>query len=232
MATPDYTAGSVMDASAALLNDAAKQKYTYAVQLPYLRIALKELRELFELGNIPVTKKSSATLTVTAGITVINFVTIPALPSDLVTITEIWERATGVNPYVPMNPVPFIPHYLEGEPISRFSIWSWIGNEVNLPESNQDNDLKIDYVAQLFNTVADENTNIGIINGESFLHYRNAALCAKYIDEDEARSDSLNGEAGGALERGTGIEIKATQKMPVRHRPFRASYKRRAHGMR
>lgn len=227
MATPDYTAGSVMDSSAALLNDTAKQKYTYAVQLPYLRIALKDLRELFELNNIPVTQKTSAVLIIPDGTTSIGFTTVPALPTDLVTIEKLWERESGIGNFVPMTLVSGLPKWASTETVSAFQIYTWQSNLINVLPSSRDNDIQIDYIAQLFNAVVDENTNIGVINGESFLHFRTAALCAKYIDEDTGRSNDLNSEAGGALERGTGIEVKSQQGITTRHKPFRASYKRR-----
>lgn len=229
MATPDYTAGSVMDSAAALLNDVAKQKYTYAVQLPYLRIALKDLRELFELNNIPVTQKTSAVLTVGDGITSIGFATNPALPTDLVSIEKLWERESGIGNFVPMTLVNLLPKWDSAETISAFRIYVWQNNFIKILPSSRDNDIQIDYIAQLFNTIIDENTNIGVVNGESFLHFRTAALCAKYIDEDTNRSNDLNGEAGGALERGTGIEVKSQQGIITRHKPFRAGYKRRGY---
>ncbi len=103
MATPDFTAGSVMDAASSLLNDTAKQTYTYAVQLPYLNMALQDLRKLLELNNSPVTDQVSAILIVPTSITTIGFATSPALPSDLVDIQELWESPTGTNQWIPMS---------------------------------------------------------------------------------------------------------------------------------
>ena len=135
--TPDVTAGEVMDSAAALLNDTQKQIYTYIVQIPYLKIALKELREWFELSNSPVTDEVSTILNIPAGTTSIGFSPEtpgagPYLPNDLVEIQELWERNTNVEPFVPMVRKEFIPHYLEDEQTSRFQIWAWNNNAIEL----------------------------------------------------------------------------------------------------
>jgi hypothetical protein len=227
MATPDVTAGEIMNSAAALLNDTAKDVYTFTVQLPYLQIALKELRELFELSNAPVTNETSAVIPVDSGTTVIGFNTTPALPSNLVEIQQLWERQRNSDPFIPMTKKEYLPHYLEGQETNRFLIWAWIANEIRLLPADGDNDLKIDYIRTLFTAVTDQNSIIGVINAESFLHFRTAALIAQFIMENKARADELNGNALLAIDRVTGIESKAKQAITTRHRPFRAGFKSR-----
>jgi len=227
VATPDFTAGSIMDSSAALLNDSVKEKYTYVVQLPYLKIALTELRELFELNNLPITNATSSILVVPAGTVLVGFNTSPALPTNLVEIQKLWERESGVGGFVPMTKREFLPAWDPTETTSAFDIWSWQQNFINVLPSSRINDLKMDYIAQLFNTTIDENSNIGVIDAQNFLWYRTAGLCAEYIDEDTDRADRLNSNAGGALDRITGIKNKGKQSIITRHKPFRAGYKRR-----
>lgn len=228
MPTPDSVAADVMDSAAALLNDSQKQTYTYAVQIPYLKIAMRELRELLELSNIPVTNETSTFITVPTGVTVIGFNTAPALPSNLAEIQRMWERPTGSDNWIPMTKRELLPKYLEGVPISQFLVWEWSGNQIKLLASNQYNDLKIDYIAQLFNlSTLSQNTVIGVINAESFLSYRTAGLCAEFVEENKPKADDLNNNAGLALDRVAGIENKAKQAIATRHRPFRAAWKSR-----
>lgn len=227
MPTPDVTAGTIMDSAAALLNDTEKQVYTYAAQIPYLKIALKELREWMELNNAPVTNKTSIILSVPAGTSIIGFTTTPALPSDLVEIQQLWERQSGTEGFVPMVRKEFLPHHLTGQEVNRFMIWSWNQNRIELISSNSKNDLKIDYIKTLFTTVADQNSIIGVINCDSFLHFRTGGLCAEFIGENKARADSLNSQAYAALERVFGIDNKGKQQIATRHRPFRAGFKSR-----
>src|SRR5438876_3622389 len=121
MAYPSITSGSVMDASASLLNDTAKSRFTYTVQLPYLNMALQELQEMFELNEIPVTATTSTVLTVAAGLDHISFTAQGALilPNDFVEPQQLWERTTGINPYIPMYKVDVLPRYLEGTTINE-----------------------------------------------------------------------------------------------------------------
>lgn len=226
MATPDLTAGGIMDAVAALLNDTAKQIYTYVKQIPYLKMAAKDLRELFELNNLPVTNQSSAIITLPAGTTSLSFVTIPALPVDLADIVQLWESTSGINAFAPVTRKEFIPHYYTGVSVSMFGIWAWKNNAIEFPSTTGAIDLKIDYIAELFRSIVDENSPILVINGESYLNYRTAALCAEFIAENKTRADSLNGNAQYAFDKVAGIENKSKQVIVTRHRPFRASYKR------
>ncbi len=224
------TAGDVMDASAALLNDQQKQIFTYTVQLPYLKIVLAELRELFELNNIPFTNESSTVLTIAAATSnvTISFSTTPALPSDLIDIQRMWERESGVDPFVTMERKEFLPHYLEGTERNYFSYFEWSGQSIKLLPANRTNDLKIDYIGDTFAAIVDQNSTIAAINTGSFLNYRLAAHCALFIGEDKPRSDDLNSSAALALDRVLGIGNKGKQAIVTRHRPFRASFK--SHG--
>lgn len=227
MATPDVNAGTIMDSAAVLLNDAAKQEYTYAVQLPLLKIALKELREWEELNNSQVTDEVSAVITVPHGVTVIGFNTTPALPQDLIEIQQLWERETGIDPFVPMVREEFLPHYLEGQEINAFLSWAWESNEIRVLPAQIDIDIKLDYIKTLFADVTDQNSILKVINCDSFLHYKTAALCAEFIGENPTRAQSLNGAAYEALDRLTGIDNKGKQAIFTRRRPFRAGWKSR-----
>lgn len=221
-----FTAGNVMDTSAALLNDAAKTTFTYAAQLPYLKLAFREMRELLELNNVPVTNRVGTILTVTAGITEIGFNTSPALPSNLVEIRQLWERSAGIDPYVPMTRRETLSYSLAGATTANFLVWAWVNNAIQLLPTTQTNDLKLDYIAELTDLI-DENSTVGVVNGRSFLEFRCAALCAQFISEDKARADDLNMDATSSIDRTTIIESKAKQTIAVRRRPFRSSFKTR-----
>lgn len=228
MPTPDIVASTVMDLSAALLNDAAKSDYTYAAQLPYLKIALKELREFLELNNFAVTAKKSTVITIPAGNTSIGFGTVPALPVDLIEIQRLWESSDSNDTgWIPLGKRDVIPNHLSGIETNQFGIWAWNDNSINFPASTQINYLKIDYIKALFTNTVDENTNIGVINSDLFLIYRNAGLCAQFIGENKERSDELNSFAALSRDNILGIENKGKQSINTRRRPFRAGWKNR-----
>lgn len=230
MATVDLVASTVLAKSSTLLNDTARTIYTYTAVLPYLQIALQELQEHFELNNIPATQLTSVVIPMIAGQTQIAFNAgplLPELPDDMIEPQQLWERETGIDPYVPMSRRDYMPHNLEGTPTGKFSFWIWENNTIRFLPANRNNDIKIDYIKDLFTPLVDENSLINCINAATFLEYRAAALCAEFIERNQASANSLNQYAVLALDRATGIGVKGKQTILTRRRPFRAAFKKR-----
>lgn len=229
------TVGNILDASAALLNDVSKTVYTNAIQMPYVNMALRELQELFELNNVPVTDTVSAEVEVLAGVDHIGFsptppiVDTPYLPNDLIEPKVVWEREHDVNPYTPMTRLDYLPRYQEGVEYNQFLYFTWQANELRFLPANQDNDIKLDYTRSLFPTVTVVGDTIPVVNAQSFLQYRTAALCAEFLGENQTRAGELNGFAALSMDRAVGIATKGRQAINIRHRPFRASYKRKTY---
>lgn len=222
---------SIVTAVAALMNDSVQDIYTNIAVLPYINMSLNILQEIYELNGLPVTAKSSAAITLKSGIHRLAFDTNPALPSDFIELEQVWESPTGLNQWTPVNPVGFIPHYLEDTTqISQFLLYAWINDGIELLAANSDNDLKLDYIRSIFKTpilIANIDVNLPFTNIESYLNFMTAALCAMFIAENESRAMELNGLAGDALSRALGIPIKGMQSIITRRRPFRSSFKRR-----
>jgi hypothetical protein len=227
MSSAVLIAKTVMDASAGHLNDINRSLYTYAVQIPYLRTALHELEEEFQLNEVPVVDTESTVIQVNAGVSILGFNTIPALPADLVEPIKLWESARGTNIFVPMSPSRAYPIDLTGISTNELGLWVWENQQIKFIPANANNDVRIEYRRNLFTSIIDENSSINVINAQTYLEYRNAALCAEFIAEDKERAASLNGNAGMALDRALGISVKTRQNIAVRRRPFRRGYKRR-----
>jgi len=236
MSTTDTVASDVMASAAALLNDAAQDTYTNPVCIPYLKIACDELQEQCQLFNIPSTNKTSAIISVDSGVNRITSVDdptagIPHYPDDLVEIQQLWERQTGTEQaFVPMTKFEFIPHQWEtAPPIEMLLAWVWIDQEIRFSNegSNQNNDVKIDYIKTLFPQPITSNTVLGIINSKTFLSYRTAALLASFSGENPTRAEELNANAALAMDRLLGVGVKGKQSIMTRRRPFMASYKSR-----
>jgi hypothetical protein len=230
MSAPTWS--SILANSRALLNDQVDAVYHDEVLLAYLNMALQELQEIYELNDIPVTHQTSAVVTVAAGITRIAFTgTVPQLPPDLIEIHELFESDAGQNVWTPVTKRSYLTTSLIGDrtPIAKFGVWSWENQEIHLLESLQDNDLKMDYIKSVFPelTLTALQSKNNILNSETFLQYRVAGLAAEFIEENFIRADKLNAFGAMGLERGLGISVKAQQVIPVRRRPFRASFKRR-----
>lgn len=220
------TVQQVLDLSAVYLNDAGLSQYTYAAQLPLFNAAQLELQELMEQNNVPSTNEVSTSLTVAAGVTVISFSTTPALPSTLVEIQKLSERPNGSSvDYLPMTRCEFLPTMVEQ--IDSLIWWTWQNQEVRFIGATQPVQLTLAYIASRLPAVSSTTTNITLINAQSFLAYRTAALCAEFLGENKTRADSLNENAGAAADRFLGINTKGRQAIAVRRRPFMAGYKSR-----
>lgn len=217
------TAGDIMDKSAALCNDTEKQRYTYAAQFPYLEIALNDFKMIAQLNNVSVSNQRSSVLTVPAGTTVISSDTIPTLPTDLVSIISLYENSLLTGQFMELGRRNFLAP--TDSQVNQFGVYAWNNNEITLPSAVGIVYLKMDYISTLFSTVVDENSQVKAINADSFLYYRTAALCSRYIGEDVERAGILDSESGIKVDQILGIENKSKQGMSTRRRPFRASYK-------
>ncbi len=213
-------ASEVMNRAASLLNDTTKQTYTYAVQVPYLNMALDELQESLEEHSIAITKAVSTVLNLAAGDTVLT-----GLPTELVEIQGIYERTTGTTGWSPLKKSEFLPVGLS--PVSYLQEYTYQGQNIVFLAATQNKEIMIQYVGKTQDTIVDENSEITIINSKSVLTYRTAGLCAEFIGENPSRAQSLNGFAQMALDKMMGINVKGNQDLSVRRRPFMAGYRSR-----
>lgn len=228
MASVDLTAAQVMNAVGALLNDVNRTVYTYAIQIPYLNMALKELQEIYELNSLQVTQKTSAIIEMDAGDDEIAFNTavgVPELPDNFVEPDRLWESPRDLNQWIPMTRLQYLPHQLDGQEISQFRYYVWQENLIKVLPANQDNDIKIDYIRELFTLITDSANTILVINAASFLQYRTASLIAQYIEHNDSRASSLRNDAELSIDRALGIDSRSKQQIFTRRRPFRAVYK-------
>jgi len=213
------TAGLVMNSAAALLNDVFKTDFTYAIQTPYLNMAISELTESLEESNVPITNEVSVIYPIPVGTNKL---------SNLDTITEIQElgeRTAGrTDAFVPLPRKELVESY----PVSSSLLfWAWYGKEVrfNTNGANTPIEVQIKHIKHAFIPVADENSVIGSPEAHTYLSYKTAALCALFIGENPTRAAILDAQAERALERIITISNKGKQQIMTRHRPFRASYK-------
>lgn len=227
-----YPASDVMDRAAAFLNDAAKDVYTYVIQIPYLKSALSELEQEYELNNIPTTNVTSAGIDVDAGeteITRVNVGSPPNYPANLVEVQGVFERLAGSNDsYLEVTRKEFLPH--SELILPYFGIYCWKEEIIFFPECSADREVKIDYIKSLFEDIENENSLIFVSNSVNFLAYRTAALCASFVGENPTRSQELNNFAVIARDQAVGIGTKGRQAITTRRRPFMASYRGRRTG--
>jgi len=227
MATVDVTVADILDLTASLMNDTAKQKYTYTAMLPYFNMALARMQEHLEISEIPVIESTSTTILVSVGTENID---ITNILDSLVEIQQLWERLSGSNePFIPMYKRDFLPHYLDDLPTSDLVYWTWIDQEIQTFGATTPREIKLDYLKQRFaNKITLITSIIDVINSRDYLTFKTAALCARYIGENPARADSLENEAETGKELMLGINIKGKQDIQTRRKPFMAGYKMRS----
>lgn len=239
MASPDLTAGAVMDLAAARLNDIFKTEYTYTIQMPFLNLALLELQEIYEANNVPVTDQTSAIIEVDAsasGIVEIGYAPdppiadTPYLPDDLIEIKVAWQSGRDLNQWTRFSPVDYLPQWNLTAQIGQFTAYQWATNKMKLIAANADNDIKLDYIRSLFITVEDADDELNIINGKVFLANRTASLIAHDIEENEKHAADLLVDARNGLDTSLTITTKGRQKIQTRRMPFRAGWKSRNSG--
>jgi hypothetical protein len=234
MATVNLTGEQVTNFSAARLNDFGKTLYTDLIQLPYLNIALAELQEIYEANNVPVTDQTSAVIEVDAVLTpgIISVVfddailTPTVLPTDLIEIKVLWESPRDLNQWTMMTRVDYLSQSsINNQQISQFLKYQWATNALKLIAANADNDLKMDYIRSLFVPIEDVADDLLVQNSLTFLGNRTASLIAHDIEENDTRASALYNDAIAGLDRSLSITTKGRQRITVRRRPFRSSYK-------
>lgn len=220
------TPAVIMRASAALLNDAAQTNFTNEAMLPYLNMAWKELREFCQQHNYGITNKVSTQVVIPAGTTVVGDPSGVSLPGDLLEIRELYERQDGTtDDFIPMTRVEFLP---PTQVITAWlTWWTWNGQKIEFIGATQDQQLRIDYIADIFTDIQlnQLEINLPLINSHSFLQYRTAALVARFVGENESRSEELNVTAQLAVDRFAAINTKGRQAIATRRRPFMMAYK-------
>jgi hypothetical protein len=223
------TYDEILARAAVLNNDSTQSQYTDAVLLPYLNTSLRELEEIFELNQMPVTSKTSATIAVPANTEKIGFDTVPTLPSDLIEIETLYESATDQDQWVPVVKRNYLTSSVLGSvQLTTFGIWAWMNGAINVRAAINAIDIKMDYICSLFGelTISQINQDNKVLSTNTFLMYRTAALSAEYIGENPTRATSLNENAGSSLGRVVGIGTKGKQSITIRRRPFRLAFKR------
>lgn len=205
------TANSVAKGAAALLNDRAMQIYPFDVQIEYMNMALRDLKKLLQLNNSPVTDIKSVAILIPIGTTEISFNTAnPTLPPDLVEIQGVHYSSNGLD-----------------DTWSIYSGWNWESNKLLLNDSNTAYYLRFQYIRDLFTDVQHEDDVIEVINSDSYLQYRTAALLAEFVGENPTRALALNFQAENAWGLMQGLDNKGKQQMYTRRLPFRNAWKMR-----
>jgi len=212
-----YTAGNVMDDSAVLLNDSSKSIFNYAAQLPYLRMAYRDFDQELSANGVPINLISEQVTTVNSGTNALS------LPTSFFLPVSLQEKAVGEtdNQYAPITEKADI-NKLQMISQSTLQVWDFRHNCINFIPSTANRVVRLTYWRTL-TPIADETSLSEIRGAQSYLAFRTAALCARFIggENGKSRAIDLNAEAGVAMDRLVGLMIKNTQGTRTRRKPFR-----------
>lgn len=211
-----YTAGDVMNSAASLLNDTGKALYSYAVQIPYLKMAQQEIEQELLLNEVPLSLISEAIIDVAAGAVSL------ALPTSFFLPINLQERADGstlVTDFADMDEVVNV-YDLGLAASSSLTYWDYRHNCINFIGATGNREVRL-YYWRLMASIVDEGSNEPIIGANNFLSFRTAALISQYIIKDDGRAAALNLDAIMAKDRLMTILVKNNQGGRVRRLPFR-----------
>lgn len=184
MSVPVLLAGTVMDQAAAILNDVAKNLYSYTVQLPYIKKANEDLEQTLLVYGVTIQFKKSAAITVSAGATTL------VLPSDFLVPISLWERASGStneDDYVEMDERDWEENT---QAQSTLTQWSFRENGINLVPSTANREVKL-YYDKMLTVVNSENSTEDSILFKSFLAAKTAEYCARFIGMNKVMADEI-----------------------------------------
>lgn len=203
-------ASEVMDLAAALLNDAAKTKFTYAVMLPYTQSAWNKFQMHLQENGIPVMREISAVIDVAINATTIN------LPSGLIQPISLGERKDGTTDlFYPVDEKD-IP---EMDPIAEIRFWEWREENININPPTSAREVKLRYWKSL-NPCSSQSSNLNALNSTEYLANKTASLTARYVGEDSVRADYLDAEAERYKDIALNLEVRAKQSQPVRPKGY------------
>lgn len=212
---PSYTAKDRLDEAALFLNDPNRTQYTYSVLLPFLKIALQELEDIFIANGVSFVLKESAVIPVLA-----NALTL-TLPSDFLLPIKLEERATGSSDtFKELLEKEFTP---EDVPADELKYWTWDnGQIISFLGATTNRDVNLYYYRALaVVNVPDDAVSINHV--KQYLSGRSASIAAFVIGENTTRAQVLDALAQTALDRALAIATKRNQGKPVRRKPYGTS---------
>jgi len=198
------------DARNVYLND-TQGRFTNTIVLPYLKMALGFMETNLEENGVACKNEVETGILVTAG-----SIELAPLPADFVMPIALKERALGSSDlFSDMNQRPWEP---EISPSDRLIYWTWRGDKIKLVPATTDREVKLFYQKSfpIVNVVND------VVYGyaRQFLAAKTAALIHEFISQNDTLASLCNQQAEINMDQIINIQIKKSQAMPTRRRPY------------
>ena len=213
-------ASVMLDEARVLLNDQGAKLYRNSVILPILRKAYRELQQNLADNGVSVSREQSENISVAALATSIAFGGTPALPTTLLYPISLQEKLSSEadKAFIPMTERT----WLESQDMEeRLRFWSWRDDTIQLIGSTVATVVRIRFWGSL-TAIVDDTTNVPILDSETFLAARTAAIAAFVIGGSSEKADPLQSDADVALDLLLSRAVKNRQNQPTRRRRFQA----------
>ena len=213
------TSGSIMQRSAAHLNDTSMLVYNADVLLPYLNMAIDELQEelgVFEIGEM---RRETIIILVNAGDT-----SIPQMPLDFLEAISVLERARGSSDeWREVDQVVAIDPNLTIRPGNTLSQWTERSDRIEINPPALDREILLDYVASM--TIAEgEDGPINIESSRRLLALLTARNAARDAGNSRTKADTYEPDIARARDRlirrlqKKSQEVSGTRRLPYQGR--------------
>lgn len=200
----------ITEAREVYLNDQAG-RFTNAILLPYVKMAVGYLETNLEENGVACKNEVEAPILVLAGATELT-----PLPADFLLPIHLKERGRGsTDLYGDMHQRPWEPEISPGD---RLVYWTWRHDRIMLSPATTDREVKL-YYQRTFPIVNVLNDNVYNF-GRQYLSAKTAALVHMLINQNDTLAGVCNDQAELNLGQIINIQIKKSQAMPVRRRPY------------
>lgn len=212
------TVSSVLDSSAALLNDPNKITYTYLKQLPYFRIVYETAQNRLTLLGHPTLAEVSAVVTITAGTTEVALLDTQVSRDYVSYPVSVYERAVGQteDDWVEMRRGKWEDLRTDNSTLDN---WAWREGVIKLNPATTNRELKVRF-SRVFAAILDETVQIEHPNFAAFLRHATAGYIAMFVMKDLARAQALNVLADNSMGIALLTATKQMQYLPAVRPPY------------
>lgn len=208
-------ASEVMNMSASLLNDTARATYTYTVQLPYLRMALRDLEGKLILDGSPLFQEVSADINYVANAATI---TVPADFFLPIRVFEAEANTTDDNSWKLMTETSWDTN---SEPDTQvLTKWNFRDAALNVLPASVNREVRLHYIKSSLVTIVDDTTQMALDRALNTMGFKTAEYVARYIMNNPQRADSLEKDGATQEDAFRSALIKNNQNKVVRRKPY------------
>lgn len=210
--------GDVLDSARTHMADVFASDWTDPEILAKFQEAHRELQlQLFSAG-LPMMQNVSPVITVPPNTT--DYTTCTGYPTDILLPTWIVERLPGqdASSFVDMTPRDFLP-FIDPDQ-TRLIYWAWQQYKVQFIGCTSPVETQMRYRCGI--AIPQLNTDpIGILQGETYLSFRTAALCLEQMPGQEALAQTRNAEAMDHIGRIVQLNVTLqAQMLPTKRQPY------------